>query len=218
MKLVKMPGLAAVATAALMAFAGAGTASATVLCTTAPISGVCPAGFAYTGEIHAVSEEKPKLTTSFKNIECEESTVRERSEAEGDATHTVGGLVEVLTFTGKCNCTVAVLQQGVWELHAIAGNTNGTLTSSGVEMTTQCSTIFGTMHCIYYTEHDDLGTLTSSGATGGTATIDTTVETRRLFTEEEENEINTALCEEEAIWHVKYKVTTPDTLYVANST
>ncbi len=218
MKYVKML-LAAVAAGALMAFVGASSASATVLCTTKPTAeGVCPAGGGYTGEIHAVAEEKPKLTTTFKTIECEKSTIKERSEKEGDATHTVGGLVEVLNFTGKCNCTFVAIRQGEWELHAIAGSGNGTVTSSGVEITTQCSTIFGAVHCIYYTEHDDLGTLTSSGTTGGTATIDTTVETKRLFTEEEENEINTALCEEEAIWHVKYKVTTPDTLYVASST
>lgn len=209
MKDFRTLGLATVA-AALMAIVGAGSASATVLCTTAPTKGICPGGFAYTGEIHAVSVEKPTLTTTFQTIECSESTVRLSSETEGDATSTVGGLVEILTFT-ECNCTFfVVIKKGVLEIHSISGSTNGTLTSEGMTITAQCNSLFGKVHCIYRTVFADLGTLTSTGTTGGTAAIDTTVETER--------ESTNGLCDQEAVWHVKYKITTPDTLYVADST
>ena len=206
MKHGKMLGLAAVAAAALMAFVGASTAPATVLCKTAPITeGKCAAGWAYSGEIHAVSTVRPLITNSFKTVECAEWTVADVVESEGDATHTVTGSISALTVAG-CNCTFAVVQKGTFEVHAIGNTGNGTFTSNGMTMTTSCSTIFGTVHCNYVTENDDLGTLTG----GATATMTITVETKR--------ELTSGICDEEAVWHAAYKFTSPDSLYVATST
>ncbi len=217
MKYVKMLGLAAVAAAALMAFVGASSASATVLCKTEiTASGNCPTGWAVptTEEIHAVSEtEKPTLTSTFKTITCDESTVGGKATTEGSATTTASGPVEALTFTTNCTCTVAVIQRGTLEIHAIGDTGNGTLTSNGATVTVQCSSIFGPVHCLYVTENDHMGTLTGSKTTGGTATMDITTEVKRETTTKEGT-----LCDEEAIWHAKYKVTTPDTLNIATAT
>jgi hypothetical protein len=222
MKYVKILGLAAVAAAALMAFVGASTASATVLCKTEGIKNgtqttgtTCPSGWAFEGEIHAVFEPtvalpKAKLTTAFKNIECEESTVTGKTTNEGSATETVDGKVEVLTF-GKCNCEVVVIKTGTLELHWIENSHNGTLTSNGAEVTAQCESVFGPVHCIYVTENTDLGTLTGSATTGGTATMDIeSANIPRLKTD--------PLCAETAKWDAKYKVTTPDALNVTGHT
>ena len=53
MKYVKMLGLAAVAAMALMAFLGASSASATVLCKTHITSGCAAAGWDYAGPLEA---------------------------------------------------------------------------------------------------------------------------------------------------------------------
>ncbi len=214
MKYVKMLGLAAIAAAALMAFVGASSASATVLCKTkVNAAGFCPKGWvmAQGEEIHAVSEtENPTLTSTFKTVTCEESTVKGEVEVKGDAANTVKGPVLTLTFTKNCNCTVTVIKAGTLEVHAKDDKGNGTLTSNGATVTVQCSSIFGPVHCLYVTENDDMGTLTGSTTTGGTATMDITTEVKR-----EETVKEGALCDEEAVWHAKYKVTTPDTLDVA---
>lgn len=217
MKYVKVFGLAAIATAALMAFVGSSTASATVLCKT-PGTGettgtTCPEGWAYTtGQtVHAVSEGVTKLTTSFKNIECNKSTLHGHQENEGSATETVGIEVTILTFE-ECNCEVKVIHPGTMEIHWVPDTHNGTITSKNAEVTASCSTIFGNVHCIYSTgAGTDLGTLTSTATTGKTATVDVEeANIPRLTT--------SAICAEKAKWDAKYEITEPDTLYVTDHT
>jgi hypothetical protein len=225
MKYVKMLGLAAVSAAALMAFVGAGTASATVLCKT-PGTGTttgttCPEGWAYSSAtLHAVLDPETgpaKLVTSFKNIECKQSTVSITQTNEGSATETVKGTVEEhefepgkftpwLTF-GECNCEVKVLSGGSVEVHWIEGSHNGTITSTGGEVTAQCNSIFGPVHCIYQTNKTDIGKLTG----GAMATMDIEKSNiPRLATD--------ALCAEKAEWSAKYTVTEPEPLYVTGHT
>src|SRR5512144_2251569 len=120
MKYIKMLGLAAVAAAALMAFVGASSASATVLCKTSVVGtgGICPTGWGYSGEIHGVAEVPPVLTGTI-NIECEESTVQgNATEGTGSPTETPNGAITTLTFTGNCNCEVVVVKNGTLEIHA----------------------------------------------------------------------------------------------------
>ena len=207
MKYVKMLGLAAVAVAALMAFVGASSASASVLCKTTPPSGICPANQAYPAgtEIHAVNQEKVVLHAEFGTLECEESTVSGTTEKEGSATETVKGNVTVLTFA-KCNCEVKVLKNGSLEIHAEDDDGNGTLTANGQEVTTTCSTIFGNVHCIYVTENSNLGTVKGGNPAvfTGTPTIS--------------RKPTNALCSPQATWTANYKITSPTPLWVATST
>jgi hypothetical protein len=204
MKYVKMLGLAAVAAAALMAFVGSSTASATVLCATTPVGEVCPTGWA-ASEIHATTTEKPKLTSTFKTVECDESTVSGSITTEGGNSSTASGAAS-LSFTGHCNCTVVVASGGTLEVHAIAGTNNGTVTSNNATVTIQCSTIFGAVHCNYVTNNKDIGTLVG----GETATMNITIKI--------EEESTSGLCDPEATWHGNYSVTTPMGLWVARET
>ncbi len=227
MKYVKMLGLAAVAAAALMAFVGAGTASATVLCATEPVANgagtehaTCPEGWAYGAGtvIHAVldPEQHATLTDGEGNkiITCKKSTVKGKTTNEGTATETPDGPIEVLTFEectspflGNTACTVKTLKGGELEVHWDIDTVNGTLTSRNAEVTTNCNSIFGTIHCIFTTVNTDVGTLTG----GNPATLDA-----------ESNKISqvatNALCPGEARWDAKYEVTEPKPLYVANET
>jgi hypothetical protein len=219
MKYVKMLGLAAVAAAALMAFVGATSASATVLCKTNPTAGagettgtVCPSGQAYgtkepsTGvAIHAVNTGTVKLDTSFKTIECTGSTLGGETNAEEGSPLT--GPEGTLTFTG-CNCTVTVLKAGTVSIEWISGTHNGTVTSSGNETTTSCKTIFGTVHCIYVTSGTHVGTLT--GGNPATLSASATIPV--------DAEHSNGLCPQESKWTASYEVTTPKPLFVAGHT
>jgi hypothetical protein len=215
MKYVKMLGLAAVAAAALMAFVGASTASATVLCKVqgegsgASTGTTCPANQAYGAgtkiKASLVSGTKAKLKTEFKTIECEESSVEGETSSEGGAGESITGPEGKLSF-GKCNCEVKVFKAGTLSTSWISGTHNGTLTSTGSETTTTCNTIFGSVHCIYVTENDDLGTLT-----GGTmAKLDANASIPRLPTN--------GLCSAEANWTAEYTVTAPEPLWVTGET
>ena len=205
MKYVKMLGLAAVAAAALMAFVGASTASATTLTngTTAMKAG---------DAIHANNSGTVTLTTTFKNITCTESTVagtisnaggfkeNEKKEKEDIA---VSGSVETLTW-GGCNCEVKTLAGGSLSISSNGAN-SGAVTSSNAEVTAQCNgTIFGNVHCIYATgAGTSLGTL--NGGTGAKLEV-------------KENNIprlaTSAICAEKAHWDATYVVDTPATLNV----
>jgi hypothetical protein len=217
MKYVKMLGLAAVAAAALMAFVGASTASATVLCKTAGGT-TCPANQAYPAgtEIHGVNEGNLVLTTGseFTEITCKTGTVKGTTENEGSATETVKGdsaspsdisWGECSTPNGKC--TVTTVNAGTLEVHWIEGGNNGTVTGNGTVVTSNCSSIFGTIHCIYEAQNEHLGTLTG----GAPATAD--------FESTPINIVSTSgLCPPEAKWDAKYNITSPNPLYVAGHT
>jgi len=211
MKYVKMLGLAAIAAAALMAFVGASSASATVLCKTEgtgpPTGTTCPALQAYGAgtEIHAVNTTTVKLDTTFKTVECTGSTIKGSTSNEGGPTETVTGPEGELTFTG-CNCTVNVLKAGTLEIHWIEGTHNGTITSNGSEVTVNCSTIFGNVHCIYVTENDSIGDLTG----GNPAIFHSTAVIKRKKTD--------SICAEQSTWTATYEVTSPKPLYVAGHT
>jgi hypothetical protein len=214
MKYVKTLALAAVAAAALMAFVGASSASATVFCKAKPseppttTGTTCPANQAYPAgtTTHEVSEGAVHLTTSFQNIECKHSIIEVEIEKEGGAMEGLKGPVKKLTFE-ECNCSVAVLQGGTQEFRWEADTFNATITSSGGEVTATCSTIFGVEHCIYTTENTNVGKSTG----GAEAKVDI-----------EGNEVlrlpTSSLCAEQGNWHGTYKVESPKPLYFADHT
>lgn len=207
MKSLKMLGLAAVAAAALMAFVGSGTASATILCKVEATGGSCPEGQAYpektTVEAHLVTGTVAKLETSFKTIECKKSATK--GETGTEEANELTGPEGTLTFE-ECNCEVKVLKAGTVSTEWIEGTNNGTQRSTGSESTTTCSTIFGSVHCIYVTEKTDLGTLTG----GSPAKVDANATIPRLTTN--------GLCAEKSQWKAEYEVTAPKPLYVSQRT
>ena len=202
MKYAKMLGLITAAALALMAF-GASTASATTL--------TSPTGTVYKGElVLSVEKSLTMKEEGFGTVTCTTGVVKGTPNAQSDAA-TVTGNISTLTYgapraaneeESQCEngaATINILKRGSLELHSIAGTENGTLTSSGEEITTTKSGV----HCIYSTSSTDLGTLTG----GKTATMDINAKLNRTPT--------SFLCAEHATWEGTYLVTTPDELYVS---
>ncbi len=209
MKYVKMLGLAAVAAMALMAFLGAGTASATVLCTAPNKEDVCPAGEKYEAgkTIHATTT--PGTTAVLETTggvvldTCTGSTVKGVAETTGSASTTVSGAIGELAW-GTCSRTTHTLKIGSLEVHHIPGTNNGTLTASGGTEVT-ILTIFGT--CTYGTGATlDIGKVTG----GNTAVIHTekTVVPKLA---------GNAACPAHGVWNASFDVTEPSPLYIAAS-
>jgi len=174
-------------------------AGKTVLCTEEKVR--CPVGKtdgAGTEIKLSLLLVKSKVTTSFKNIECSKSSINAKVTSTGEK---ISANVENLTFE-ECNCEVKVLKNGTLEFAHIPGSANATAKSSGTEVTANCSTIIGNVHCIYKTEGTDLGTLEG----GTTAVIGFEVNVPRLTTN--------AFCNEKGTWDALYQVTSPKPLYI----
>jgi hypothetical protein len=198
MKYIKMLGLAAVAAAALMAFMGAGTASAAKL--TSPAGTQLLAGTV----IKAEAEGHVTLHPPIGSITCAKSSVEGKTTTAGggNPTTTVKGEITLLTFT-ECNATVTVLKKGTLEIHSLGGG-NGTLTSSGAEVTVS----FSGFHCIFSTSNTDLGTVTGSGVTKSNATLDISATIPRT------GGSSGVFCGSTAAWTGAYKVTQPNPLVI----
>jgi hypothetical protein len=153
MKYLKMLGLAAVAAAALMAFVGAGTASATTL----EIGGVAQ-NSAVTIEATIASGTSAILKDEFGTTTdtCTTSTVKGTTST---FTGTPAGAVSTLSF-GNCTHTTTVLKNGSLSI-ALSGTTNGTVTSKEAEVTVQ-STFFGASAVCKTGTGTDVGLLTGA--------------------------------------------------------
>jgi hypothetical protein len=150
MRYLKIMGLAAIAATALMAFLGAGTASATVLCKTQMTEGCAASGWAYPvgtkGVASMVGSGIMETLSGETVITCGGSKAEETLQNEGGAAATVTGESNGKGITwSECTTTVDVLSGGSGELHWIPGTDNGTVTAKGFEVTTS---IFGTS-CVY---------------------------------------------------------------------
>jgi len=205
MKYVKILGLAAIAAAALMAFIGAGTASATVLCstTTTPCTSKWPAGTAL--EFSIVSGGSAKLVTTDEKTTldtCTGSTVKGSLTNAGSATETASGPVEKanLTWSG-CSFPTNTTQGAGLEVHAITGSDNGTVTASGEFRVTINTVLFGS--CVYgVTAGTDLGTLTGTTPTRTDGVFDANAIASKLTGSE-------AACPATSKWTAEYTMTKP---------
>jgi hypothetical protein len=216
MKYLKMLALTAVAAGALMAFIGAGTASATVLCSTTV--NVCPTAQTW-GTTFDLDFSIPAggsvnlVDTSGNTINtCNESTVEGKLTNTGSATSTPTGSLTTplettgLTWKGCSFPTKTVSTSAKLEIHRIAGTSNGTLTADGEIEVTINTFFFGS--CIYRAESGiSLGDVTE----GLPAVFHANAIVRRTAT-------NPA-CPETAVWTGTYTLTSPanTTLSVADS-
>ena len=177
---------------AMMATAFASLAVATSSATTLNLA----AGYPISAEAEGTTTLHPPLG----EISCEESKLEGKTTNQGGPTETVKGTIEALTFT-NCNATVTVLKKGTLEIHTSGegANNNGTLTSSGAEVTVS----FG-FHCIFSTNNTSIGTLTG----GSPATLDIEAEIPRT------GGTSGAFCGSSAEWTGAYEVTAPSTLNV----
>ncbi len=205
MKYVKMLALAAVAAGALMAFIGAGTASASKLCSTTVTP--CPAGQnwqvnqALDFSIPAGSQAKLVDTTGTEELDkCSTSTVKGKISNAGSATETVTGPVEELTW-GSCTFPTKTLKTGKLEIHQIAGTSNGTVTADGTFEVT-INVVFAS--CVYgVTAGVDLGEVTEGKVSGTTTSpVFHANAVAEEFTE-------SPLCPNTAKWTGTYNLTEP---------
>ena len=206
MKYLKMLGLAVVAAMAFAAFLGAGSASATVLCTTTPTTGT-HCGEAWKLGSGAVLDASVEDTAKLDDTDpkngtidtCSGGTVKGSLAAgwTGDTTHTPTGAISELTWSG-CTRPTTTLAKGSLEVHHITGTDNGTVTSTGSEVTINIAGIT----CTFGTSNTDIGTLTG----GNPATFDI---------EAVINRVAGVFCPTHGVWSGHYKVTTPSgTLHV----
>jgi hypothetical protein len=97
------------------------------------------------------------------------------------------------------------LKPGTFEIHWITESTNGTVTSSGTEVTTICKVLGIPIHCTYVTSNTDLGTLTG----GSPAKL--SISNAEIPVDVENSD---GICPEEAKWTATYEVASPESLFV----
>lgn len=186
MKYAKMLGVAAMALAALMAFAG--TASATRV--------TAPANTLFTGTIKATSTNTELHNSfTFGTIKCGHSEVEGTVTSHGSGVTAVGSISK-LTFTSCTGGepTSPVTKRGTLEVHYTSG-TNGTATSNGAEVIIH-KTLVGT--CVFTTSNTDIGTVTG----GKPASLDINSSTINQTG-------SNPFCPATATWTGNYTVTSP---------
>ena len=189
---------------AVLAAAFASFAAATASATTLNGSGGTALGLGTT--ISAESEGTVILDAAIGKLECKKSQISGKISRAGGAAETVEVAVETYSDT-ECNSVFAVLKKGTLEIHTQSegANSNGTVTWNGTELTTE----LGGFHCIWATTTSaDVGTLTGSTTTGGSAKLDVSVELPRTGGR------SGALCGTKTQFTAAYKFTAPSTLNV----
>ena len=206
MKYLKILGLAAVAATALMAFVGAGTASAeTTLCTateTPCSTNHPPLGTTLSAEgIAGEGVTKPTLTAPFGNITCSSTIsgpISTTTTPEGSVT------VANLSWTGCVGGTAETKTGGTIKIHHDAEH-NGVVTLAGfVVKVTQAG-----IPCWYESKTAAGGPLEGTftgGTVGGTAIIHLTAEPVVISNA---THPSSGFCPTKAPWHATYKVTAP---------
>lgn len=196
MKHLKMLGLAAIAALGLMAFLGAGTASATTLATNSAGTIKYAAGT----EIHSTLKTGTSAlleTTGGSTIAtCTGSTVKGKTSNETGTS--VSGSIETLTWTG-CSQTTDNVTLGSLSITKSTGD-SGTVAGSGTEVTLG---VFG-VSCTYGTgASTTLGTIT-----GGAAPV---LAINAVLSRTAGDEF---LCPKSGRWTAEYVVTSPHELHI----
>jgi hypothetical protein len=177
MRYLKMLGLGAIAAAALAAFVGTGTASATVLCSTT--TSPCPEAQKYPVGTRIGFSLASGTSLTWVNggttLEtCKEAVLKSDITNAGSATTTVKSENKTLSFN-QCTFANGFTKLGGLEIHNIAGTSNGTVTASSEVGWTFNNPLFGT--CVYgWTTNGVVGTITE----GKPATLDLNVGIVRL--------------------------------------
>jgi len=200
MKYVKMLGLAAVAAMALMAFVGAGTASATTLCrtnvTTCEPAWDVAQGSTLDASLKSGTSAILETAGGLIRDTCTTSTVK--GTTTNTSGTTVSGTVENLTFEG-CSVKTQVLEQdGTLEIAS-----NGEVKAKGFRVTVE---ILGES-CIYTAgTGTKLGTLT--GGSPATLTVSATIGINAAE--------SGANCAPSSNWTATYTITEPSALWVTS--
>jgi hypothetical protein len=206
MKKMRMLGLCVVAAMAAMALIGAGTASATKLCSenTSP----CPAGNTYgkgtSIKAQLVAGTKSVMSSGFVTIECSESTMSGKTtSAGGGAGVPVTGEITSVTWkscktSSGSSCTASSLGTP-WPAEVSGSGGSGTMTVSNAGGKFTC-----TVTCEYSTKS------ASVSVTGGNPAIikANSVGFSKIG--------GSFLCSSSASWSGTYEVTTPKPVFVVS--
>ncbi|MFL5340814.1 MAG: hypothetical protein ACJ8F7_11755, partial [Gemmataceae bacterium] len=160
---LKMLGLALIAAAALTAFLGAGTASATVLCENNETTG-CKKDVLVEAKLDFSAEDSTALTGPFGIViaTCTSSTMEAELTNTGGGSFTALGSLTKLTFAGCNRKVTSTTTTGTLEIHQEPGTDNGTVTSNDTTVTVhELSGIGFPDTCNYLTSNTDIGTLTA---------------------------------------------------------
>lgn len=204
MKYLKMTALAAVAAAALIAFAG--TASATVLCKTT--STPCGEKWEPSTEITSALQLGGTVKISELGgsqtllVTCMESTLKAKTSNRGSAFETVSAPLQVGSFGGCVESKPIFIVLGEFEIHHIAGTDNGTVTAKHLEFTIVLP--FFKVTCVY-----EAGAGIDFGTLLGGATPE--LEAKGAFPKKETSSV---ACPHEVLWTGRYAIPQPKPLYV----
>jgi hypothetical protein len=208
MKLVKMLGLAAVAAAALMAFIGAGTASAAgTVCSTA--TNPCTSRWATPTamEFSLKSGTSARLTTTAGETldTCTSSTVSGKLETNTGGATTATGTNTSITW-GSCTVTTDTILPGKLTVSSAGGGAGSVAADATIEVTIN---IFGTTCNYGVNSGTSLGTI--SEGTGSGAVFTANAVAKKLN--------GNFLCPETTKWAAEYVLTKPSatTFYVSTS-
>jgi hypothetical protein len=202
MKYAKMLALVALAAGALMAFIGAGTASANKICSTTVSP--CPAGQAWPEDIIGMDWSLTSGTSASLTQDpgetidtCKESTVKGTFTQGTTASNTGAPTLHVEELKwGNCSFTTTTTHLGTLKITQISGTSNGTVTGSGFEVTIN-TVFFGS--CVYGTgENKDLGKVTE----GKPPVFDAEATVNKLSG-------SNFACPATALWNATYTLTTP---------
>jgi hypothetical protein len=211
MKYLKMLGLAAIAALALTAF-GAGSASATNLCSTNtnPCTGTLyGAGTNLSAKLKTGTTAV--LTNSLDTVTCTESSISGSISSNTSSGKNTTGTISSVTFTGctdqnGSNCTVEV-KNTPWHAEATTetskSNGNGKLDvkSHGTGHPEAKVVCGGFLSCTFGTELATLGITGGNPAAVKAAGINLSL-------------ISGFFCPSSATWDAEYEVTAPKPLYV----
>lgn len=170
MRHLKTLGLAIMAAMALLAFFGAGPASATVLCTTTLTEGCAAAGWHIPkgSVIEASQVGVGKIETAGETPtvldECTGAQINQTTTTTGISSETVKSEVPVSGLIWEsCTKTTDTIEGVSLELHWTPGSDNGTLTIKGGEIT--ITTIIGPCTFGFGATARDLGELVGNHET-----------------------------------------------------
>jgi hypothetical protein len=158
MKYLKMLGLASVAAMALMAFFGASSASATVLCTTDAEPCKNTGWEIKTITASLTSGKSAVLKAAFSEVKCSNSHVHADIISSGG--DEIEGEITELSFT-ECTCGARTAHVTVTSKGSLNVNLAGTAKSIGTRATINCT---GLATCIFGTvaAGTDIGTVQDS--------------------------------------------------------
>jgi hypothetical protein len=204
MKSLKMLSLVTAATAALLASLGAGSASATVLCSEHKIP--CPESKIYAAGTTVSASLEAKGSSIFRETggtvlnTCTSSNLAGSTSNQGKENEAIKGAISTFDLTGCSNAT-AVTEAGSFEIGYILveNNTVANLTFKGTKVTI---TPFGVIDCIYGAGSGTfIGTMT--GGKPGLIHVKTTLAKVG----------GSALCPPDAVWEAPYEINAPFPVY-----